>query len=148
MPISGNRDQKMGKDDIGLLAFGSSGPWEVSIDETLSGPERHFAQIEGPLVYLYFEIPTVELVADALDFLAVQQDVRTKLLTKNGTLSIIKNADTQVLLVKDDEFNDRYFLVIESKSGPVVRFTITDADLSNITKALRHAKEDLEDDTE
>jgi hypothetical protein len=146
MPVSRHRDQKESKEGIGLRAFGSSGPWEVAIDETLSGPARHFAQIEGPSVYLYFEIPTIALIEDAIDFLvAPSRDARAKSFTKNGTLNIVKNADAQVSLTRDDEFDDRYFLVIEAKSGPLVRFTITDGDLGHIAKALRDAKEDLED---
>jgi hypothetical protein len=34
--------------DIGLLANGSSGAWRVDVDESISGPERWFLQIEGP----------------------------------------------------------------------------------------------------
>src|SRR5437773_2194336 len=79
----------------GLLALGSSGPWEVAIDETLSGPARYFAQIEGPSVYLYFEIPAVKLVEDVLDFLDPRV-AATKPATENGTLSVIKNAGVHV----------------------------------------------------
>jgi len=143
MPIS--RHQRESKEGIGLLALGSSGPWEVAIDESLSGPTRRFAQIEGPSVYLYFEIPTVDLIDDAINFLADHsRDAQTRPLVKNGTLNVVKNADVQVCLTKDDEFNDRFFLVIEAKSGPLVRFTITDDDLRHLVKALRDAKDDLE----
>jgi hypothetical protein len=143
MPISKHHGES--KEGVGLLALGSSGPWEVAIDESLSGPARRFAQIEGPSVYLYFEIPTVQLIDDALDFLgAHSRDAQTRVFAKNGTLSLVKNADTQVCLIKDDEFDDRYFLVIEARSGPLVRFTITDDDLRHLVKALRDAKDDLE----
>jgi hypothetical protein len=47
-------------ENLGLLANGSSGSWEVSIDESVSGTERWFAQIEGPSLWLYFEIPSPE----------------------------------------------------------------------------------------
>jgi hypothetical protein len=49
-------------EDLGLLAIGSSGPWEVSVDETISGTERWFAQIEGPSISIYFEIPSPSIV--------------------------------------------------------------------------------------
>ena len=146
MSTSRNRDQKRGKDAIGLLAFGSSGPWEVAIDETLSGPARYFAQIEGPSVYLYFEIPAVELVEKALAYLEVRGGVRTKPITGDGALNLGNNSDAQVSLVRDDEFEDRYFLVVEAQAGTVIRFTITDEDLAHIAKALRNALEDLEGD--
>jgi hypothetical protein len=145
MPISKTRNHKNGKDEVGLLAFGSSGPWEVAIDETLAGPTHYFAQIEGPSVYLYVEIPTTELVDEAIDFLAVQRNTRAKPVGKNGTMNVFKTDNTQVSVVKDDEFSDRYFLVVEAKSGPQVRLTVTDKDLHHLVEALRSAKEDLED---
>jgi hypothetical protein len=145
MPASRNRNPKSGKDEVGLLAFGSSGPWEVAIDETLTGPARHFAQIEGPSLYLYFEIPSVELVDEAIAFLAVQRNSPTNPVLKDGTLSVVKNADARVSLIRDDEFGDRYFLVIQAKSGPLIRLTVTDDDLRHLVEALHSAKEDLED---
>jgi hypothetical protein len=81
IPASRHRDQKESKEGIGLLALGSSGPWEVAIDETMSGPARYFAQIEGPALYLYFEIPTIELIEDVLDFLVVHESGAMNLVT-------------------------------------------------------------------
>ena len=53
-------------ENLGLLANGASGPWEFSVDETISGTERWFAQIEGPSVYISFEIPSPSIVGEAL----------------------------------------------------------------------------------
>jgi hypothetical protein len=147
MPVSRQRDHKESKDGVGLLALGVSGPWEVAIDETLAGPRRYFAQIEGPSVYLYFELATVKAIDEALDFFSVHpRDARAKPFDKNGKLSVAKNADAQISLTRDNEYDDRYFLVIEAKSGPHVQFTIADDDLSHIVKALRDAKDNLADD--
>jgi hypothetical protein len=140
MRTSKNRDHKNGKEDTGLLALGSSGSWEVAIDETLTAPTRYFAQIEGPSIYLYFQIPTPELIESALGFIGHSADGHAT--PRNGDLRI----GDGISLVKDDEFDDRFFLVIEAKSGPVVRFTIADDDLSHLVHALRSAKEDLHDD--
>jgi hypothetical protein len=38
------------EENLGLLADGSSGALEVSIDETITGLEQWFAQIEGPSI--------------------------------------------------------------------------------------------------
>ena len=67
-------------ENIGLLANGSSGPWEVSVDETISGDERWFAQIEGPSVYVSFEIPSPNIIGEAVRFLA-------HLMTRSGNPS-------------------------------------------------------------
>src|SRR4051794_17308843 len=63
-PIQGH-----GNENFGLLANGSSGEWEVAIDEATSGVERWYAQIEGPAVSFYFEIPSVDIVGEMLRFL-------------------------------------------------------------------------------
>ena len=145
MSVSRTPNQKKGKDEVGLLAFGSSGPWEVAIDETLARPARHFAQIEGPSVYLYFEIPSVELVDQVIDFLAVHRNPRADSATTSETLCVVKNANAQVSLIRDDEFDDRFFLAVQATSGPLVRLTLTTDDLHHIANALRCTKEDLDD---
>ena len=40
---------------LGLMAFGRSNNWELSIDESTEGEDRWFVQLEGPSAYLYFE---------------------------------------------------------------------------------------------
>ena len=135
------------KESIGLLACGSSGRWAIDIDETNSGRDRWFAQIEGPSIYLYFEIPSLEIVDQAIRFLTECQGKGGRNavpIARNSSLSLGIDALTRVNLIRDDEFTDRYFLVIESKSGSHVRFTVTGDDLKNVTEALRQAKEDIE----
>lgn len=86
-------------------------------------------------------------VDQALDFLAHSRSSAAKASDKNGaTLTLAKNADTQVSLTRDDASDDRYFLVIESKSGLRIQITVADDDLTGIVEALRDAKDDLEDD--
>lgn len=131
---------------IGLMAIGSSGPWEIAIDQTISGPDRWFAQVEGPSVYLYFQIPSLEIIDHAIEFLAFRGKTGKNAAhtARNGTLAFGTGRSTRVNLVRDDEFRDRYFLVIEPKSGLVVRFTLTNEDLTHVIDALRQAKEDLD----
>jgi hypothetical protein len=135
------------KGAIALMAIGSSGPWEIAIDQTTSGPERWFVQIEGPSVCLYFEIPSLEIIDQVIEFLVCSSgDIEKNAAptTGNDTIALESSKSTQVKLVRDDEFNDRYFLVIEPKDGVLVRFTVTNDDLTHVVAALRQAKEDLE----
>jgi hypothetical protein len=130
---------------IGLTAIGSSGPWEIAIDQTVSGPDRWFAQIEGPSVYLRFEIPSLETIDQAISLLASHGKTGSNAAgVHDGTLAVGSNRSMRVSLLRDDEFSDRYFLVIEPKSGLVVRFTLAGDDLTHIVDALCQAKEDLE----
>ena len=61
-----------------------------------------------------------------------------------GKLRVGKHKQQQVALVRDDEFLDRYFLVIKTKRELVVRITIAGANVGFIVTALRQAKEDLD----
>lgn len=126
---------KSQKESIGLLACGAFGPWVIDIDdETVSGRDRWFAQFDGPSVYLRFEIPSLEIIAQAIRFLTAGE----------GELALGSDKQTRVNLIRDDEFADRFFLVVEGKSGLHIRFTVAGDDLKNLTEALQQAKEELE----
>jgi hypothetical protein len=133
---------------LGLMANGSSGGWEVAVDETTSGPDRWFVQIEGPTTYCYFEIPSPGMVCKALEFLGGHGDpenLHAGPSDKNRSLVIGKHPKTPVILVRDDEYADRYFLVIGPKAA-LVWLSIAGKDLKDLTEALRQAVEDIEDD--
>jgi hypothetical protein len=59
-------DRPTGK--LGLVANGSSGKWDVALDETLDGNEW-FLEIDGPQAYLVFQLRDPEVVAEAMRFL-------------------------------------------------------------------------------
>jgi len=96
--------QGRGKENVGLLANGSSGEWEVAIDESTSGTERWYAQIEGPSVVFYFEIPSVDMVGKFLRFLTPRSEVTKRSPDddseeRNGSLVIGKDKKTPIILV-------------------------------------------------
>lgn len=134
---------------LGLMANGSSGGWEVAVDESTKGPERWFVQLEGPSVSFSFEIPSPQTISQTLDFLGGRSSPKgsnARLSGENGSLILGKHQQTPVILVRDDEYKDRYFLVIGQEADVVVRFTIAGKDLKGITEALRQTMEDLEDE--
>jgi len=132
---------------VGLMAIGSSGPWEVAIDQTVSGPDRWSAKIEGPSVYLSFEIPSLKIIDRAIEFLTRfppqtgRNDAHSK---REEIVALGSSKSARVNLVRDDEFSDRYFLIIEPKGELLIRFTIAGDDLTHLIDALRQAKADLE----
>src|SRR5262245_41463894 len=87
--------------DLGLLACGRCGQWDVDVDETTSGPERWFLQIEGPAVYFDFEIPSLDVVDQTLRFL------RSSGKESNGEIVVGTSNVSPVRLLQDDEFEDR-----------------------------------------
>ena len=132
--------------ELGLLANGSSGPWEFSVDETISGNERWFAQIEGPSVYISLEIPSPDIVSEAVRFLAPPHDKERELIASaggNGWLSISKSPGIPVFLVRDDEYEDRCFIVVGLDDSLVVRYSLAGDDLENLVEAMRQADQDV-----
>jgi hypothetical protein len=137
-------------ENLGLMAIGSAGGWDVAIDETTSGAPRWFVQIEGPSVYLSFEVQSPSVIDKLVEFLtdSTKAGKGSPELSapSDGKLVIGKSKDEPVTFVKDDEFPDRYFLVVETKRKLVVRVTLAKTDLKSLVSALRQAKDDLEED--
>lgn len=142
--------QERDADQFGLLACGSSGGWDVAVDEDLSGSERWYVQIEGPTVSFSFEIPSLDLVGEMLRFLergsVAAEGFPNGSDAGNGSLVIGKDLITPVKLVQDDEYPDRFFLVVGQTNSPMVWFTIASPDAGNIAEGLRQMQEDLVDE--
>jgi hypothetical protein len=129
---------------LGLAAIGSSGPWEIAVDQTTAGPDRWYAQIEGPLIYIRFEISSLQVIDQAIHFLARTNVGKNSVAGRTErTLSLGADRSTKIELVQDDEFNDRIFLVVAPKGGLLARFTIGGDDLTRLVAALRQANEDV-----
>jgi hypothetical protein len=148
---NGTTNRPAAKISFGLLAVGSSGPWQIDLDETLEGPDRWFAQIEGPSVTFNFEIAAPGLVCKMIRFVeprSASADTATSA-ASNGedTLALGKDKKSPVTLVKDDEFPDRFFLLIGPPDRPLANFTLAGADLAHVAEALRQVQRDLDDET-
>lgn len=141
--------QDRGSAQVGLLANGSSGSWEVAIDEAIAGPDHWYAQLEGPSASFYFEIPALDMVDKLLRFLepapvtAETSSVESD--EGHGTLVIGHNNKSPITLVRDNEYRDRFFLVVGFMENPMVRFVLLGQDAEQIAAALRQVGEDLED---
>src|ERR1700719_1034274 len=88
---------------VGLMAIGSSGPWEISVNQSVTKADHWFAQIEGPAVYIYFEIPSTNILNQVSRFFAIDELGRKP---RKNTLALATGKSTQVSLVRDDEFPD------------------------------------------
>jgi hypothetical protein len=135
---------------LGLLANGSSGPWDVAIDATTSGPDRWYAQIEGPLATFYFQVPSLGIVSEMVQFLQPSSRAARRpsngVAEPSGRLVIGKDKKAAVTLIRDDEYSDRFFLTIGPAENPTVRFIIAGADVGHLANALCQVDEDLQDD--
>src|SRR5262249_38485609 len=137
-----------GSRGFGLAATGSAGSWSIDLDETTAGEAKWFAQIEGPSVYLYFQVPSPALIDRLLQFL----DRRPvplggeQTLESNGiddSLRISHFGRTPVGMIRDNEFPDRCFLVLGPSGESCLRLALSGEDLQMFTEALRQVREEL-----
>jgi len=63
------KKKKSEKESFGLIANGSSGDWDISVDEATAGAGRWFVQIESRSAYLSFQIASPKVISDAHGFL-------------------------------------------------------------------------------
>ena len=152
-PVARSRNPEAGPDDekrqvIGLVANGSSGPWDIAIDEAIAQATRWFAQVEGPGVYLYFEIPSLKIVDRIIKFIKRQVDANKRLpsgpVAGNGSLRLGYFGRTPVALLWDEEDKNRCFFTIGTAIKPTLRITLSAGDLDDLVKALGQVRDDLE----
>jgi hypothetical protein len=131
-----------------LVANGSSGPWDIAVDETIAQSARWFAQVEGPGVYLYFEIPSLKIVDRISKFIKRHVDANERLPSSpgagNGSLRLGYFGRTPVALLWDEEHNDRCFFTIGTAIKPTMMMTLSAGDLDELAKALSQVRDDLE----
>lgn len=127
---------------VGLVAIGRAGDWEVSVDETTSGADKWFAQIEGPSVYLYFEIASPGVIEEVLRFL---DSPEAPSIDKRGDIEVGTFNETSVTLLRDDEFADRYFFCIGGIGKATVRISVLGDNLKALSTAVRQVRDELEE---
>lgn len=135
-----NNPSKDTRQAIGMTANGSCGVWDVEVDETLSGDEKWYLQIDGPSLYLYFRIDAPTVVRQILTFV----DRSTS--SANGELRVGRFMRHPVSLLWDEEAGHRCFLLIGGTGDSKARFTLAEKDLEEFTEALRQVKDDLYDE--
>ncbi len=128
-----------------LVASGSSGQWRVFIDETHAGPEKWYAQIQGPSVYFSFEISSAQTIDRLVHFLEQIPVSNRSSRSKKDDRSLLIGRDKRlpVTVIRDEEYADRCFLVVGTGGGSLVRYSLAGAELAKFTEALRKARNEL-----
>jgi hypothetical protein len=135
------------KATLGLAANGSSGGWEVAIDETLDRREKWFAQIEGPSLYLYFQISSPGTVGDMIRFLEQcwpAKELASHSPAGGGSKRIGGSHWASIRLLWDAERPEGCFLTVGPSARPCARFFLAGEDVANLTRALKQAQNDLD----
>ena len=135
---------------FGLLASGSSRLWDIAIDESLACENEWSAEIEGPNMYLVFQLHDLEVIYQALDFLQKHlSDTKSQgRLTRTrqwqeDSLTIGRFGHTSVSLVWDTEDFIRCFLVIGLQAKSTVRFSFQEEDIQMLVEALQEVVQEL-----
>jgi hypothetical protein len=111
-------------------------------------------QIEGPAVYLYFEIQDARVFEQALNLLGQCTHGQTKAstakqaATTEDKVHFGRFANVPVLLIKDDEHRDRCFFSIGDSADSSIRIQVTGADLLALASAFEQVIEELKDAAE
>src|SRR5215469_5898642 len=132
-------------DRFGLVANGSSGEWHLSINETIRGKEKWYADIDGPSVYLSFQLVDLEILDKMIAFLdrRVSADTspqKTRSSKAEEELVIGSFGLAPVSLIGDNEYKDRCFLIIGPKSSCCMRFSLLGEDTRMILDAFRQVR--------
>lgn len=132
-----------------LLANGSSGGWDIAVDEERDGDEWSF-QINGPHAYPAFQLEALKLVDAALRFLesglgSNQISDRHKNAAKEFALTLGRFGSAPVSLRWDNEDFARVFLVIGPKGGSTLLWSLEGEDIPAFIEALRQVVEDISD---
>lgn len=135
---------------FGLVASGSSGDWEISIDETLSGPRKWFLQIDGPLWYLEFRVARRDVVDGVLGFLGTHlgdgnSSTGNRASAIDDEIELGCSCGNRVSLIWDTETNERCFILVAGDDGFHVRFTLLHDDLVQIVDAFRQVASEWTD---
>jgi len=142
---------------VGLLATGSHKNWSISIDDS-SRPRKWFAEVRGPSFYLYFEIPSLEVVHEWFQFFddsarrTKPRDMPGKGADQDGGacegLEIGTFLGGKIAILRDTEFADRCFFLVGGKNSSFsscLRITVAGTDLAALRETLRQVDEDLKD---
>jgi hypothetical protein len=122
---------------VGLVANGSSGSWDVAVDQTVTGDEQWFLQVEGPQFYVYFTIPGPQTIERVLWFLESDQ--------APPELEIGRFEGIPVRFIRDDESSGRLFVLIGGEGDSRTRLTLSADEARDFANALRQVREDLAD---
>jgi hypothetical protein len=126
--------------NFGLLATGQCGKWSVDIDENLDRDDEWIAEIDGPNVYLHFQIEGLKVISEAIDFL---QNPQNGVEGRDQWLLLGKFGTAPVSLVWDNEEFPRCFLVVGPRANAVLRLSLWTEDIEMLRQALGQVWSDL-----
>jgi len=126
--------------ESGLLAYGSSSRWDISVDESPSG--EWSLELDGSQTYLVFQLCGLEVLQDTFNFLSPTTGAGDQ--QKQDRLVLGTFGSTPVSLLRDNEDFPRYFLLVGPVEKSAIRLNFDEEDIGMIRDALSQVLADLE----
>src|SRR5262245_41009457 len=126
----------------GLLAFGKSQRWEVSIDESHRGGEWSM-EIEGPQTYFSFQLRSLDVLSEALALLRSEMDSKpsphSNMERGGDELTLGSFADAAVTLRRDNEDFPRCFIAVapSPRAGSSLVLSLYAEDIAMLCECLQ-----------
>jgi hypothetical protein len=132
---------------LGLLATGSSEIWDISLEETISGHDAWFLEIENRGIYLTFQLLRLDSVSDLLRFLDTHFSDATEITPGNWdeeshALTVGTFGPDPVQFVWDNEGFARCFIVLGSHTS-TLRWSVHQEEIASLIEALQQVVEEL-----
>jgi hypothetical protein len=140
---------KVASGSFGLSAIGSSGSWEVTLDEPLDNAHGWVVEIEGPHVYVSCSIQDPHVLRDVRDFLQSREatpEGSAASQPRSDELTLGKFGPSRIWLVWDNEDFDRCFLIIGPTGDFTVRWTLLREEIRSLMDAIQAALDQLAQD--
>ncbi|MCC7424948.1 MAG: hypothetical protein IT428_32150 [Planctomycetaceae bacterium] len=127
-----------------LIGVGTSGDWEATLSEVLSGDEEDFLlELSGPTMAMAVHISSIEVASRLRRTLMQRLDPQS---SPTPGFSEVR-FDESLRLVCDNEDFPRCFLLARTTSG-AVRLTLNERDLRELSESLRDMIDEARQDSE
>jgi hypothetical protein len=132
-----NRKLDSPAEQLGLLAIGSSGRWEVAVDES-SDAEEWSMEIEGPGIYLVFQLQDPTIIPMAMRFLqtGLAENWGKSQERNERELHLGRFGSASVSFHWDNEDVPRCFLIVGPKARSTLRLSLGVEDVTMLCEAL------------
>lgn len=125
------------------LALGTSRIWDVAIDEVPDRDEWSVG-IEGPRVYVSFQLRDLKRVRAALQFLKTRlPSPHAARRDSESDFTLGRFGSASVSLLWDNEDFVRCFLLIGSRGRSTIRITLDEDDVRQLIEALSQTVKEL-----
>lgn len=125
----------------GMIAFGHSGNWELSIDELVDESDKWSLQIESAVVSLQCGLSTLAVLSDLEKLLKLSDSEERD---QSGSLKIGIYYGRPVTVTLDREYSDRCFITVGDSTNARFEVTLAGDDFCHFRKVVSQIVSELE----